>query len=95
MKLSATRIVQEGQTNVTINCPLANYENAQLWKINNSLFDLLDLPSLFTPNVPYGITIEIVLRSMNQVSYQCFIPVDGGNGLNVETGENDTLNVIY
>lgn len=85
--------MQEGQINFPIDCPLEannNLEYAQLWKINNSLFDLLDLPSLITPNVPYGITIETVLPSMNQVTYQCFVPVDG-NGLNVQNGEIDTL----
>ena len=96
LKLVATTDihVQEGQTNYIVNCPLeANTKNfgyAQLWKINNSLFDLLDLPSLITPNVPYGITIETVLASMNQVTFQCFVPVDG-NGLNVENGEIDKL----
>lgn len=81
----------EGQTNYPIDCPLeANLEYAQLWKINNSLFDLLDLPSLIIPNVPYGITIETVLPSMNQVTFQCFVPVDG-NGLNVQNGDIETL----
>ena len=92
---SATKQVQEGDKDVIINCPLAanhqNYEYTQIWKINNSLYDLLYLPSLFMPNVPYGVTIKIVERSMNQVSYQCFIPVEGGIGINVETGELDTL----
>ena len=78
---------------MSIDCKLEgnkNLEYAQLWRINNSLFDLLDLPSLITPNVPYGITIETVFASMNQVTYQCFVPIDG-NRLNVESGEIDML----
>ena len=97
MELAAKQ-VHEGDVDIPINCPLAanhqNYEYTQIWKINNSLYDLLYLPSLFVPNVPFGISIKIVERSMNQVSYQCFIPIEDGNGINVETGELNTLSVI-
>ena len=98
LELSTAKQVHEGDVDIPINCPLAAnhqiYEYTQIWKINNSLYDLLYLPSLFVPNVPFGISIKIVERSMTQVSYQCFIPVEDGNGINVETGELDTLTVI-
>ena len=68
-----------------------NRDYAQIWKINNSLYDLLYLPSLFLPNLPYGITIEVVEKSMNQVSFQCYIPMADGDGLNLEAGEIDKL----
>ena len=64
---------------------------AQIWKINNSLYDLLSLPPLIVPYIPYGIKIPNVEKSINQTTFQCLTPT--GDGLNVTSYADETLNI--
>lgn len=83
---------REGEKNVPINCGLSSGAKAQIWKINDTLYDMLSLPPLIEPYLPSGIEIKTVERSINQTTFQCLVP--SGDGINVKAdSEIATLNV--
>ena len=69
-----------GSTNPQILCSKYPIEATPFWKINETTYYFSEVPPPFIPS-PSGrvVTIPVVEVSLNQTSFQCFIPTsDGG-----------------
>ena len=76
----------EGSTNDLINCPFS----APMWRINLTLQEPLSLRPPLT-SVMSSINIDLVTMSLNDTTFQCFIP--SGNDLDVYESSIGTLTV--
>lgn len=83
-----TRI--EGELDVFIPCPLSGFV-LPVWKINGYVYELFQLPELFTPAYG-GIYIETITRQLNGTTMQCFVST-GKDGI-VESSLIGMLTVV-
>ena len=77
----------EGWTDEPVECPF----QAPIWAINSTLFEPLALMSPLIPTTS-GLTIEVVERSLNNTTFQCFSL--NGTELDVHKSQVGTLSVI-
>ena len=81
----------EGATDVSIHCPFsAVADSAPIWRINSTLYEPLSLKYPLMPTID-GINIRLVDRSLNNTTFQCFLPT--GDGLKVSSSSIGTLTV--
>lgn len=83
------QVAVEGlSTNINIQCSLGRQGVAPFWIINGSVHELFGIPSTFLPEITPAVipivdsytalTIPVVTRELNDVTFQCGIFSDNG-----------------
>ena len=69
-----------GSTNVPIFCSKHPVQATPFWKINGTTYYFSEVPPPFIPSLSGRlVTIPVIDVSLNQTSFQCFVPTsDGG-----------------
>ena len=65
--------------------------NPQIWEINGSIYELFQLPEIFTP-IYGGISIKVIQKDLNGMSFRCYTST--GDGYTVEASLTTYLTVI-
>lgn len=92
---TTTRTVVEGiSTNVDILCNLDRQTDALYWKINHLVYDLYNVPKIFTILEYKALSLAEVDRRMNGWRFQCFT-INPNIEEYLNLGRITVLTVIY
>ena len=88
------RAVEYLSTFVNILCNLDRQFHPLYWMIQDRIYDLYNVPEIFTERTYGGITLPTVDRRMDGWRFQCFT-IEPSNEDNINPGEIRELTVIY